>query len=483
MINWKALDPAIYPSQPFDIYGCWSGSATILPGDKPVILYTGIDPQKRQIQNIAFPSNLSDPYLREWTKPDHNPVIDPSDSAVNASAFRDPTTAWYTPHNQRWSLVIGTRRGSRGVAVLYKSKDFIKWTKAQHPLHSAKGTGMWECPDVYPVALEGNQGLDTGVVGAGVKHVFKVSLDETRFEYYTLGTYYPKADKYIPDANSTDNRNGLRYDYGNFYASKSFYDPAKKRRILWGWANESDSAHADKDKGWAGVQAIPRAVWLDSNGRQLVQWPIEELETLRHKRRSVKNRNIPSGGSFEVKNILTAQADVEVTFDVGSLENAEAFDPLYATDAQALCAKMTAKTKGGVGPFGLLVLASADQEEATAVFFRIFKAQDNHVVLMCHDPTRSSTREMIYKPTFAGFVDVDIEKTKKISLRSLIDHSVVESFGAGGKTCITSRVYPSVAIGRKAHMFVFNNGAEDVKVSELNAWEMKAPEMNDDIIF
>ena len=254
MINWKALDPAIYPSQPFDIYGCWSGSATILPGDKPVIVYTGIDPQKRQIQNIAFPSNLSDPYLREWTKPDHNPVIDPSDSAVNASAFRDPTTAWYTPHDQHWSLVIGTRRGSRGVAVLYKSKDFVKWTKARHPLHSAKGTGMWECPDVYPVALEGNQGLDTGEVGAGVKHVFKVSLDETRFDYYTLGTYYPKADKYIPDANSTDNRNGLRYDYGNFYASKSFYDPAKKRRILWGWANESDSANADKDKGWAGVQ-------------------------------------------------------------------------------------------------------------------------------------------------------------------------------------------------------------------------------------
>ena len=60
---------------------------------------------------------------------------------------------------------------------------------------------------------------------------------------------------------------------------------------------------------------------------------------------------------------------------------------------------------------------------------------------------------------------------------------MVESFGEGGKTCITSRVYPSIAIGQQAHMFVFNNGAEDVKVSELNAWEMKAPEMNDDIIF
>lgn len=59
-----------------------------------------------------------------------------------------------------------------------------------------------------------------------------------------------------------------------------------------------------------------------------------------------------------------------------------------------------------------------------------------------------------------------------------IDSSVVESFGAKGKTCITSRVYPSLAIGEDAHLFVFNNGSTDVKVSELNAWEMKKPLMN-----
>ncbi|KAK4793794.1 hypothetical protein SAY86_011788 [Trapa natans] len=37
LINWKALEPAIYPSKPFDIGGCWSGSATLLPGDRPVL--------------------------------------------------------------------------------------------------------------------------------------------------------------------------------------------------------------------------------------------------------------------------------------------------------------------------------------------------------------------------------------------------------------------------------------------------------------
>ncbi|URE13744.1 Cell wall invertase [Musa troglodytarum] len=452
LINWVALEPAIYPSKPFDIKGCWSGSATILPGNKPLILYTGLDPRERQVQNIAYPKNLSDPYLREWVKPDFNPVIAPDDG-VNASAFRDPTTAWRGPGGH-WKLV------------------------AKHSLHSARDTGMWECPDFYPVALKGTRGLDTSVYGHGVKYVLKVSLDITRYEYYTVGKYYHDKDKYVPDATSADDHTGLRYDYGNFYASKTFFDGKKQRRILWGWANESDTSEVDKAKGWAGIQTIPRTILLDGSGRQLVQWPIEEIESVRGKHVVVEHKRIPSGGFFEVNGIDSSQADVEVSFDVSGLEKAEDFHPSWATDAEALCGRKTADVKGGVGPFGLLVLASANMEEKTAVFFRVFKADHKHVVLMCHDPTRSSLRAGLYKPTFAGFVDVDIAKTGKISLRSLIDNSVVESFGAKGKTCITSRVYPSLAIGEDAHLFIFNNGSTDVKVSELNAWEMKKPLMN-----
>lgn len=59
-----------------------------------------------------------------------------------------------------------------------------------------------------------------------------------------------------------------------------------------------------------------------------------------------------------------------------------------------------------------------------------------------------------------------------------IDHSVVESFGAGGKTVITSRVYPNIAVFDKAHLFVFNNGLETVTVASLNAWSMNKPVMN-----
>jgi hypothetical protein len=43
-------------------------------------------------------------------------------------------------------------------------------------------------------------------------------------------------------------------------------DTGKHRRVLWGWANESDSAAAVR-KGWAGVQAIPRKIWLAPDDR------------------------------------------------------------------------------------------------------------------------------------------------------------------------------------------------------------------------
>jgi beta-fructofuranosidase len=115
---------------------------------------------------------------------------------------------------------------------------------------------MWECPDFFPVGKAGvEKGLDTSEYGEGVeKHVLKSSLDLTRYDYYTIGTYDNVKERYVPDNPTGDVYQRLQYDYGNFYASKTFFDPVKQRRILLGWANESDSVGHDKAKGWAGIQ-------------------------------------------------------------------------------------------------------------------------------------------------------------------------------------------------------------------------------------
>jgi beta-fructofuranosidase len=54
-------------------------------------------------------------------------------------------------------------------------------------------------------------------------------------------------------------------------------------------------------------QAIPRKVWLDPSGKQLLQWPIEELETLRGKSVSVFDKVVKPGEHFQVTGLGTYQ--------------------------------------------------------------------------------------------------------------------------------------------------------------------------------
>ncbi|XP_019196235.1 PREDICTED: beta-fructofuranosidase, insoluble isoenzyme CWINV1-like [Ipomoea nil] len=485
LVNWDPHPPALVPSQPSDINGCWSGSATILPGGKPAILYTGVDFQVKQYQNLAMPRNMSDPYLKEWVKSPYNPVMSAAPEKLNASSFRDPTTAWLGPDGH-WRILVGNeRKHVRGMALLYRSQDFVHWQKAKHPLFSLKNTGMWECPDFYPVSIHGENGVLGPGAGAGVKFVLKVSLDDYKHDYYTIGMYDHNRDRFTPEtAVFLENGWGLRYDYGKYYASKTFFDSAKNRRVLWGWVNESTgNSTIDLLRGWAGVQAIPRKIWLDESGKQLVQWPVEEIEKLRTNRVGQQPSTttlLKPGSVVEVSGVTASQADVEITFDVSTVvENAEVVKPKPggSTNPQELCSQKGASVSGKLGPFGLLVLASKDIQEFTAVFFRIFKDGNKFSVLMCSDQTRSSTKLVYDKTTYGAFLDIDPLK-QKLSLRCLIDQSIVESFGEGGKVCITSRVYPSMAIDGEAHLYAFNNGSENIWISSLSAWSMNKARIN-----
>eukprot|EP01018_Ginkgo_biloba_P034616 Gb_40450 [translate_table: standard] len=473
MINWKHLaKPALVPDQWYDINGCWSGSATFLKDGIPRILYTGDANSSQQLQALAMPKDPSDPFLRHWIKAPQNPVMLPV--GVNSSSFRDPTTAWLGS-DHRWRVLVGNKRDKNkvGVALLYRSKDFISWERAKHPLHSAVHTGMWECPDFYPVSLNANHGLDTSVAGPSVKHVLKNSLDEYKVEYYTVGKYLPQVDRYVPDKGSVEGPNGLRYDYGKFYASKTFYDQNTGRRILWGWINESDSVADDMAKGWASVQAIPRVVWLDNGTRKsLIQWPISEVEALRGDHIRKDNVVLERGSVMKIEGLKSgAQVDVEIEFELGDNYNEffEAVQDMNSMTAQSLCNNSI--TKG----FGLMVLASDDLKERSVIFFGFFEDKLNRKykrIALCVDQSRSTLHPNVDKTNYGGFVNV-VPNQKSLSLRVLVDHSIVESFAEGGKTCITSRSYTTLAINDNAHIFAFYNGSySSLSVRHLTAWDM-----------
>ncbi|KAH1212381.1 Beta-fructofuranosidase, insoluble isoenzyme CWINV6 [Glycine max] len=359
LINWIHLNHALEPSESYDINDCYSGLITTLPGEKPVIMYTGNDTNKHQIQNLAMPKNLSDPCLR------------------------DITIAWQGVDG-KWGVNIGAKNGDDGKALLYHSEDFVNWKL--HPNHASDNTGIF-----FPVYISGSKsGVDTSVQNSSVKHVLEMSYQNKQLEYNFLGEYFPDQEKFTPDADDLEGTNlNLLLDHGMFYASKSFFNYAKNRRILWGWSKECESTQDDYEKGWAGLQSIPRQVWLHKSGKWLMQWPIEEVEKLRDKQVSIMREKLVGESTIEVSGIPASQ-DLDKT--------------LYGTI------------------FGI-------------------------------DPN-----------------------VKTISLRSLIDRSIIESFGEKGRICITSRVYPSLVIDKDAHLYVFSNGSQSAVIFELNAWSMKQAE-------
>ncbi|KAK1261917.1 Beta-fructofuranosidase, soluble isoenzyme I [Acorus gramineus] len=471
LINWLHLPLAMVPDHWYDINGVWTGSATFLPDGTLVMLYTGSTNESVQVQNLAYPADPSDPLLVNWVKSKANPVLVPP-HGIGSKDFRDPTTAWFIESDNSWRVAIGSRNGKTGFSLVYKTKDFVDYELLDGVLHAVPGTGMWECVDFYPVSTTGNGGLDTSANGPGVKHVLKVSLDDDKHDYYAIGTYDARADTWTPDNPAADAGIGVRVDYGKYYASKSFFDQNKGRRVLWGWTGETDSERTDRQKGWASVQTIPRVVTFDQKTKtNLLQWPVEEVETLRTDAKDFSDVKVHPGSVVPLDVGTATQLDIEAEFMIeeAALEGTVEADVGYNCSTSAGAAGRSA-----LGPFGLLVLADEDLSEQTAVYFYVGRAIDGSLkTYLCQDELRSSKANDLIKRVYGSMVPV--LHGEKLSVRILVDHSIVESFGQGGRTCITSRVYPTKAIYGVARVFLFNNATKAaVTATSVRVWGMNA---------
>ncbi|BBN15995.1 beta-fructofuranosidase [Marchantia polymorpha subsp. ruderalis] len=487
LVHWKYVDDDAIVGGPkwYDLLGAWSGSTTFLEDGTPALLYTGWSNVSSvvqiQTQNLALPVDKEDPLLRKWYKSEANPVM-VAEPWMDATKYRDPTEAW-KGKDGLWRTLIGARLTDNvtGTSHLYKSKDFVNWTYS-HDIHMINGTGMWECPDFFPVALKGKSGLDVSVSNGMVKHVMKVSLDNNKHDYYSVGTYNEQTDEFKGDSPSIEVGIGLRYDYGKFYASKTFFDKKTNRRILWGWCNESDSDNdALTSKGWSGIQALPRQIWLDPATQvDLIQVPVEEVDGLHRDKVSRNGFTLTAGAVMPMPGVHGPQLDIQIKFLKPKLEQSNALfegSDVAALEAQLTCSRTGAAHRGYLGPFGVLVLADEQLQEQTAVFFYLQVLKDGTWKgLICSDQSRSSMQDDVDKTVYGTYVRV-LESEKYLSMRTIVDHSVVETFAQGGRTVVTSRVYPTVAVDQAAHFFLFNNGSQDVQVHSFNAWRMESVHM------
>ncbi|KAG6552025.1 hypothetical protein Mapa_006331 [Marchantia paleacea] len=488
LVHWLYLELALVPDQWYDIEGVWSGSATILEDGTPALMYTGSRNGQHQSQSMAIPVDPSDPLLRKWKKVPENPLL-LNPTGISPHDFRDPTTAWLESDGL-WRITIGAKVEKTGIALLYTSRDFRRWELQDTWLHHVNATGMWECVDFYPVLEEGKLGVDHSILlgpkkeqlnaelggeqppfSDSFKYVFKVSLDDTRHDHYAIGTYSTATHKFVTDRPGI----GPRYDYGKFYASKTFYDSKSSRRILWGWANESDSEQDDITKGWASVQALPRAIWLDAKtGSNILQWPVEEVDRLRGGLTSHDSTVLQPRDILKVKGGDGPQLDITVVFQKPDVSTVDRVIP----DEEFDCSQGGSAHRGVFGPFGLLVLTDDNLIEHTAVFFYITPMKSGAwTTRVCSDQSRSSLAPNLDTTVYGSFVNI-LPTEDTLELRVLVDHSIVETFVQGGRLAITSRVYPTLAINEKSRLFLFNNGTRPITVKSVDVYQMSSVAMH-----
>jgi sucrose-6-phosphate hydrolase SacC (GH32 family) len=84
---------------------------------------------------------------------------------------------------------------------------------------------------------------------------------------------------------------------------------------------------------------------------------------------------------------------------------------------------------------------------------------------------RSSLLQDIDTTVYGSHVKV-LPTEDFLSVRVLVDRSIVESFVQGGRMAITSRVYPRVAVDNLANLYLFNNGTTPVTVRSVDVYQM-----------
>lgn len=144
-----------------------------------------------QAQSLAYSTDDG----QTWTKYSGNPVID-----IGSREFRDPKVFWYAPAKE-WRMVSVVATEHK--VLIWRSADLKKWTRlSEFGPRNATG-GVWECPDLFPLAVDGDTSRTKwvmlvslnpgGIAGGSGTQYFVGDFDGTRFRPDGPATYEPPA--------------------------------------------------------------------------------------------------------------------------------------------------------------------------------------------------------------------------------------------------------------------------------------------------
>ena len=151
LVHWQQLPVAI-PMEGDELI--FSGSAVVDKDNTSgfgtrrnpamVAIYTSARPGS-QAQSLAYSLDRG----RTWTKYAGNPVLD-----IGSGEFRDPKVFWYAAQH-KWVMAVS--KALEHKISLYSSPDLKTWTHMSDFGPANATGGAWECPDLFPLAVDGNR--------------------------------------------------------------------------------------------------------------------------------------------------------------------------------------------------------------------------------------------------------------------------------------------------------------------------------------
>ena len=395
LLHWQHLPVALHEADGVMIFSGsvvvdWhntSGFCTATGADRSclVAVYTGHGHGK-QTQNLAYSNDRG----RTWMKYAKNPVLDPG-----LKDFRDPKAFWHEP-TRRWIMV--TVLPDQHKVRLFASADLKAWTPLSDFGPAGATGGVWECPDLFQLPIEGEPGrtrwvLDVdinpgGIAGGSAGQYFIGTFDGTRF---------------VADEPAERTRWA---DYGaDFYASLSFSDiPATDGRRIWmGWTSNWLYTNDEPSVTWRGAQSIPRALTLrrGRDGLRLVQTPVAEIERL---------RTAPAPTVITGITVLPGSAEIQLDVKPGAWTEA-----------------------------GIRLSNDAGEDVIVGV---------TRVPLEVFVDRRQSRRTPFHGAYPGRHAGPLAWRDGRLTLRVLFDRSVIEVFAGDGETVITDRVFPTQPLDR-----------------------------------
>ena len=193
----------------------------------------------------------------------------------------------------------------QGHVVLYGSPDLKVWTYLSD-FHAADvAPGVWECPDLFPLALDADP--------SQVRWVLKTNC-------VTFGGGFSGTRYFVGDFDGTAFTNAVQVgepltsDSGAIYAEITYNDAPDGRRILVGWLRQQ----AHEGRVWTGAQSVPRVLTLRSEGRSyaLCQRPVSEVDTLRGQRWVVRDQPLTGELPLDDPDLASRALDVRVVLDL-----------------------------------------------------------------------------------------------------------------------------------------------------------------------